>query len=67
VKQPEAVHELQVGKLQEWLDGGPKKPERVTDRSRFERIWRALNSMAKFDITRNRCPYKRRSESPERP
>jgi hypothetical protein len=26
VKQPEAVHELQFGKLQEWLKGGARSP-----------------------------------------
>ena len=40
VKQPEAVHELQFGKLQEWLDGGARSPNEQVTKARLRRVLR---------------------------
>jgi hypothetical protein len=45
VKQPEAVHEVQFGKLQEWLEGARSPNEQVT-KARLRKVggWSSPNS-----------------------
>lgn len=38
VKQPEAVHEVQFGKLQEWLDGGARSPNEQVTKARLRKV-----------------------------
>lgn len=38
VKQPEAVHELQFGKLQEWLEGGARSPNEQVMKARLRQV-----------------------------
>lgn len=38
VKQPEAVHELQFGKLQEWLEGGAKSPNEQVTKAKLRKV-----------------------------
>jgi hypothetical protein len=38
VKQPEAVHELQFGKLQEWLDGGARSPSEKMTKAKLREV-----------------------------
>ena len=38
VKQPEAMHELRFGKLQEWLEGGAMNPNEQVTKARRRRV-----------------------------
>jgi len=38
VKQPEAVHEVQFGKLQEWLNGGARSPNESLVKARLRAV-----------------------------
>ena len=38
VKQPEATHELQFGKLQDWLEGGARSPNEQVAKARLRKI-----------------------------
>lgn len=38
VKQPEATHEVQFGKLQEWLEGSARSPNQQIVKARLRRI-----------------------------
>ena len=38
VKQPEATHEVQFGKLQEWLDGGARSPNEQVTKARLRKV-----------------------------
>jgi hypothetical protein len=38
VKQPEAMHELQFGKLQEWLEGGARSPNEQVSKARLRKV-----------------------------
>ena len=38
VKQPEATHELQFGKLEEWLTGGARSPNEQVTKARLRKV-----------------------------
>jgi hypothetical protein len=38
VKQPEAIHEIQFGKLKGWLEGGAKSPNEQVAKARLRRV-----------------------------
>ena len=38
VKQPEAAHEIQFGKLQEWLNGGARSPNEQVMKARLRKM-----------------------------
>jgi hypothetical protein len=38
VKQPEAAHEIHLGKLQEWLDGGARSPNEEVMKARLRNV-----------------------------
>ena len=38
VKHPEAVHELQFGRLQEWLEGGARSPNEQVIKAPLQRV-----------------------------
>ena len=38
MKQPEAAHEVQFGKLEEWLTGGTKSPNEEVTKARLRKV-----------------------------
>jgi hypothetical protein len=38
VKQPEATHEIQFGKLREWLEGGARSPNEQVTKARLRKV-----------------------------
>lgn len=38
VKQPDSAHEVQFGKLQEWLEGGARSPNEQVTKARLRKV-----------------------------